>query len=126
MNLKLVEEIKKVKEVQAPQWAPFVKTGAHKQRSPIQEDWWHIRTAALLLKIQKLGPVGTNRLAKEYGGRKNRGHRPEKKYNGSRNIIRKALQQLESAGLIKKNETGSAGKILTKKGAEMLSKVRGN
>ena len=123
MNQKLVTEISKIKEVQAPDWAVFVKTGAHKERPPVQENWWTIRTASVLLKINKYGPVGVNRLAKQYGGRKNRGHKPEKKYSGSRNIVRKTMQQLEKAGLVEQNKNGSAGKIITKKGKELLKKV---
>lgn len=121
---KLIEELSKVKEIQAPEWAPFVKTSAANQRPPVQDNWWTIRVASILMKIQKLGPIGSNRLSKEYGGRKNRGFKPEKKYNGSRNIIRKSLQQLEKAGLIKQVSEPSAGKILTKKGKELLNKVK--
>ena len=122
MNEKLIKEISKVKEIKAPSWAAFVKTGAHKQRPPVNENWWQVRAASVLSKVNKYGPIGTNRLAKFYGGRKNRGHKPDKKYNGSRNIIRKCLQQLESAGLIKSNESGRAGKIITKEGKDLLKK----
>ena len=120
----LIDEIKKQKEIQAPEWAPFVKTGAHKERIPQNPDWWHVRVASIFSKIEKYGPVGTNKLAKQYGGRKNRGHRPEKKYNASRNIIRKGIQQLEKSGLIKQVSTPKAGKVLTKEGKELLKKVK--
>jgi small subunit ribosomal protein S19e len=123
MNTKLIDEISKIKEIEAPQWGKFVKTGAHKERTPNQENWWDIRTASILLKIRKFGPIGTNKLSKHYGGRKNRGHKPEKKYAGSRNIIRKSLQQLEKAGLIAQNKGEKKGKILSKKGAELIKKV---
>lgn len=120
---KLVEEIKKVKEVQAPEWATFVKTGAHKERPPVNPDWWQVRAASILQKINKYGPVGTNSLAKQYGGRKNRGHKPEKKYSGSRNIVRKCIQQLEKAKLIQQVKEPAAGKMLTKEGKELLKKA---
>jgi len=120
---KLIEEIKKVKEVKAPEWAPFVKTGAHKERPPVEEDWWQIRAASVLNKIAKFGPIGTNNLAKQYGGRANRGVKPEHKVSGSRNIVRKCLQQLESAKLIKQVKEPKAGKVLTKEGRELLSKA---
>jgi len=121
---KLVAEVEKMKEVQAPDWAIFVKTGAHKERPPVQDNWWFIRVASVLNKVNKFGPVGTNRLSKQYGGRKNRGVKPERKYAGSRNIIRKALQQLEAAGLIKQVKEPTSGKILTKKGKELLKKTQ--
>lgn len=118
----LVNEIKKIKEVQAPEWAIFVKTGAHKERPPVNPDWWIIRAASVLTKVNKYGPIGTNKLSKAYGGRKNRGHKPDKKCNGSRNIVRKVLQQLEAAELIKQVASPKAGKILTQKGVELLKK----
>ena len=115
------EKLKKIKEITPPEWAKFVKTGAHKERPPVSEDWWYERALSVLKKVRKFGPIGTNRLSKFYGGRKNRGHKPEKKYTGSRNIIRKILQQLESANLIKNNESGlKAGKVLTKEGKKFL------
>lgn len=121
---KLVTEIKKIKEVKAPEWAPFVKTGASRERPPVDPEWWSVRAASVLGKVAKYGPVGTNRLAKQYGGRKNRGHRPDKKCSGSRNIVRKVLQQLEAAGLIQQTEKPTSGKILTAKGKELINKSR--
>lgn len=119
---KLVSEIGKIKEVEAPVWAPFVKTGAHKERPPVNPDWWVIRVASVMAKVNKFGPVGVNRLAKQYGGRKNRGVRPDIKCNASRNIVRKSLQQLEKAGLIKQVSEPSAGKVVTKKGNDLIKK----
>ncbi len=120
---KLVEELKKNKEIKAPEWSEFVKTGAHKQRPPVNPDWWFVRAASVLGKVKKFGPVGTNNLAKQYGGRKNRGHKPERKYSGSRNIVRKCLQQLEKAGYIKQVKEPKSGKIITKEGSELLKRV---
>lgn len=118
----LVDEIKNIKEVVSPEWAIFVKTGAHKERPPVDKEWWYTRVAAVLRKVNKYGPVGANRIAKEYGGRKNRGVRPERKCAGSRNIARKSLQQLESAGLIKQVSEPKFGKVVTKAGKELLNK----
>ena len=119
---KLVEELKKVKEINAPDWTPFVKTGASKQRPPQNPEWWTIRAASVLSKINKNGPIGTNRLSKQYGSRKNRGVKPSKKCNGSRNIVRKCIQQLEAAKLIKQVDTPRAGKMVTKEGRELLKR----
>lgn len=121
---KLIDELKNMKEVQAPEWAVFVKTGVSKERPPINPDWWEIRAASVLNKVLKYGPVGTNRLSKQYGGKQNRGHRPDVKKRGSRNIIRKVLQQLEAANLIKQVESPSFGKVLTKEGKELLNKCK--
>lgn len=122
MNDKLVAQIKNIKEVQAPEWAAFVKTGANKERPPVNPDWWEVRVASVLSKINKYGPVGTNSLAKQYGGRRNRGNKPDKKCSGSRNIVRKCIQQLEKAKLIKQVSAPKAGKVLTKEGKDLLNK----
>ena len=68
---KLIDSIKKVKEIKAPEWSIFVKTGVHKERPPVNPEWWVVRAASVLSKVNKNGPVGTNKLAKQYGGRKN-------------------------------------------------------
>jgi small subunit ribosomal protein S19e len=123
---KLVEQLEKMDSIQAPQWAPFVKTGVHKERPPVQDNWWYIRCASVLQKVAKHGPVGTNSIAKMYGGRQNRGVRPDIKKPASRNIVRKCLQQLEQAGLVHANTYGNkAGKIVTAEGRKLLQDTLG-
>lgn len=118
------KELQNVKEIMAPEWAPFVKTGVHKQRPPVRDDWWFVRTAAVLKSVEKLGPVGVSKLRTKYGGRKNRGVRPEHHFKGSGNILRKALQQLEAAGLVKQMEKGAhKGRMITPKGVSLLTKA---
>ena len=117
-------ELKNVPDIKPPSWAAFVKTGMHKERPPKDEDWWYMRSAAVLRKVRVLGPVGTEKLRTKFGGKKNRGHQPEKTFKGSGNIIRKVLQQLEKAELIKKVEKGAhKGRIITPKGVSLMDKV---
>ncbi|PIN73397.1 30S ribosomal protein S19e [Candidatus Woesearchaeota archaeon CG10_big_fil_rev_8_21_14_0_10_45_16] len=117
-------ELKKQNLVKPTEWSKFVKTGHHKQRLPDDADWWYHRSAAILRSIAKLGPVGTEKLRTKYGGKKNRGHKPEKFYPASGSIIRKILQQLEKAELIKQAEKGvHKGRILTPKGISFLDKI---
>ncbi|PIN86759.1 30S ribosomal protein S19e [Candidatus Woesearchaeota archaeon CG10_big_fil_rev_8_21_14_0_10_44_13] len=116
------EKLKKIPEIKPLPWATFVKTGMHKERPPIRADWWYVRAAAVLRSVAKLGPVGVSKLRTKYGGRKNRGHKPDKFFRGSGNILRKILQQLEKAQLVKKVEKGGRkGRILAPKGASLLS-----
>ena len=122
--LKTAEQLKQVKEIQPPEWAFFVKTGVHKERPPVQKDWWYIRAASVLHAIQRRGPVGVQKLRVRYGGRKNRGVQPDKFFIGSGSILRKVLQQLEAAGLAKQAEKRShKGRIITPKGASFLGKI---
>lgn len=98
----VAEDLKKEGKVKSPEWVNFVKTGVHKERRPENPDWWYVRAAALLRRVYIDGPVGVNSLRTHYGGKKDRGSRPEKFRRGSGAIIRRALQQLEESGFIKR------------------------
>jgi small subunit ribosomal protein S19e len=122
----LAQDLKTVNEIKAPEWAVFVKTGTHNERPPTQDDWWHIRAASVLRKVAVLGPVGTQKLRRKYGGRKNRGYAPEEFRAASGNIIRSILQQLESAKLVTQTDKeGRKGRIVTPTGTSMLDKAAG-
>lgn len=121
-----------VETITKPEWAENVKTGVHRERAPVQEDWWQTRCAALLRKVARKGPIGVNHLAGEYGGSRDRDARPNRAKAGSRHVIRTALQQLENSGLIsmaqlktietQKGEkiTLHKGRIITKQGQGLL------
>ena len=120
---KVAMELKKV--IKAPEWNIFVKTGASRERPPENKDWWYIRAASILRKIYINGPIGTSKLSKKYGSKKNMGHKPERFYNGSRKIIRTILQQLEQQQLIKQESKGvHKGRIITPKGKGLLDKIK--
>jgi len=118
---KLTKYIKKnVKEVQPPEWAYYVKTGPSRQRPPDSMDWWYTRAASILRKLYLHGPLSIKDLRIMYGGRKDRGVRPEHFYKGGGSNIRNILQQLEEAGLVEKTKKG---RILTSKGRSILDKL---
>lgn len=110
-----------VDEVTPPSWANIVKTGAHVQRVPENPDWWYVRCASLLRKIYIHGPIGIEKLSAEYGGRKDFGVRPEHAVKAGGAAIRKALQQLEAAGLIEKFQ--NKGRKITREGRKLLEDV---
>lgn len=107
--------------VEPPKWAPYVKTGAHAERAPQNPDWWYTRCASLLRKVYVKGPIGVEHLRSEYGGRKNKGTRPEHAIKGGGAIIRKALQQLEKAGLIE--TIRGKGRVVTPEGRRLLDSL---
>ncbi len=113
--------LKNEKIVEMPKWANFVKTGVNRERVPQQLDWWYSRAASMLRKIYLHGPIGAERLSKFYGGRKNRGYKPERFKRGSRKIIRTILQQLEEKNLVKKLEKQKRGRIITEEGKKYLN-----
>jgi len=128
-NIKPAITIKKAAEalkttIKEPEWAKFVKTGHGKVKVPEQSDWYFTRTASILRKIYINGPIGTQKLRKVYSTKKNRGHAPEKTTLASGKIIRSALQQLETAGLIQQTTKGvRKGRVVTPKGKGFLDKL---
>ena len=116
---RVAEKLRKMPQIRPPAWAYYVKTGRHKERIPDQPDWWYYRAASILRKLYKRGrPVGIERLRTAYGGRVNRGVAPERFMKGSGSIVRKILQQLERAGLVRK--VRGKGRVLTEQGRSLL------
>ncbi len=120
----LAKELKKAESIKPPEWASFVKTGASRERPPAREDWWRIRAASVLRKVRLKGPIGVSKLRILYGGIKNRGYAPERFKKSSGNILRKILQQLEKAELVKKGDKSKhKGRIITPKGIRLMDNV---
>lgn len=123
---KTAAELKKIKEIKPPEWAIFVRTGVHKERPPVEKDWWYMRVASILKLLNRYSPLGTAKIRTKYGGRKNRGFKPDHFYKGSGSIARKILQQLDAAELTKKEEEKGRkrrGRSITPKGKSLLNKV---
>jgi small subunit ribosomal protein S19e len=122
LNAAVKEELKKIEQIQAPDWISYAKSGSHRERPPEQPDFWYMRSASVLRRIYLDGPVGTDRLRTYYGGRKRRGTRRAKFRKSSGSVIRKILQQLESAGMIQKDKDGK-GRVVTSKGQKFIDNI---
>jgi len=120
---KLAQYLKEhVPEVKPPGWAFFVKTGANRERPPENPDWWYYRAASMLRKLYRSGePIGIETFRTIYGGRKNYGSAPEHFVKGSGSIIRKMLQQLEKARLVRTLK--KRGRVLTPQGRALLDRL---
>ena len=90
--------------ISAPIWIPFVKTGAHTQKPPHNDDWWFTRCASILRKIYLRGPIGIQEMQKEYGGGKPSGYGAAHHRNAGGAIIRGAVHGLEKLGYVEKIE----------------------
>jgi len=112
------EELKKDESLAPPEWAPFAKTAVHKEKAPVDEDWWFIREAAILRKVYIHGPIGIVHLKGMFTGPRNRGSKPNRTQDGSGSIMRKALQQLEGAELVR--TVKGKGRELTPKGRKLM------
>ena len=118
---RLAQDLKSREDIAPPDWMQFAKTGAHKERAPEDPDFWFVRCASILRKVYLNGPIGTERLRIDYGGRNRRGVKPNKFKKGSGAIVRTALQQLERAGFIMKR--GTKGREMTDIGRSYMDKL---
>ena len=115
---KVAERIAEDSHFVPPEWAKWVKTGVHRERPPDNRNWWNIRVAAILRKIYLHSPIGIGRLRAMFGGSRDRRSKPNSARKGSGSIVRKALQQLEAAGLV--TTVKGKGRIITAKGQSFL------
>lgn len=118
---KTAAKLKEFGELESPEWAYYAKTGANREKGPIQEDWWYSRAASILRRVYLKGPIGTSRLSAHYGGYADRGSKPNKSVKGSGSVTRKCLMQLESAGLVVRD--GNKGRVVTPKGQSLLDNI---
>jgi small subunit ribosomal protein S19e len=112
-------------DLEAPEWVEFTKTATAKELPPEQADFWAVRGASLLRKVAVDGPVGVQRLSTAYGdsrkGSTRYRVRPNAQQDGSRNIVRTLLQQLDDAGYINTNE--KRGREVTGDGRALLDET---
>lgn len=119
--IRRLADILKNEDIPPPTWIPFVKTGAHADRPPQNRDWWHTRCASLLRKIYIHGPIGIQKLCKEYGGGKPSGYGAAHHMDASGAIIRNAVHGLEKLGYVEKVE--KHGRVASKQGMQKLDKL---
>ena len=117
---KLSEQLKRDKKINPPGWSSFVKTGTHAEKMPQNKDWWYTRCASLVRKVYLHGPIGISDLKSYYGGRKRIGYNLDHHKDAGGAIIRKALQQLESAGYIDKK---SKGRMISNEGMKRVDRL---
>ncbi len=118
---RVADQLKADGKISPPDWSRYVKTGVHKEKSPVDPDWWFQRAAAVLRKVYIKGPIGSSRLAGEFGGRRDRGSKPYRARKGSRSIARHSLKQLESAGYLE--TLNKRGRVVSPTGRSMLDKA---
>jgi small subunit ribosomal protein S19e len=120
---RIATEFKNKNIITPPEWASWVKTGHFKEDKPIDvQNWFYIRSAAVLRKIYVTGPIGVQKLRKKFGRNKNRGSKPNKASLSSGAIIRSIVQQLESAGLIEKTDDNQ-GRRMTTNGMKFVDTI---
>ena len=117
----VAQHLKKIPELEPPQWAPFVKTGSHAERPPQRSDWWYTRAASILRKVYTHGPIGLQQLESTNGGSKALSYSPKHHRDAGGSIIRNLMKELEQAELVTKQ--GNKGRVLTPKGVALMDKI---
>ncbi len=121
----VAEELQAADPIEAPEWLEYTTTGTGRELAPEQDDFWERRAGSLLRKVAVDGPVGVGTLATAYGGTKQGSNRyqvrPSQQADGSRNIVRTALQQLEDAGYVLTAE--GEGRRITADGRALLDEI---
>ena len=115
---KTAAKLKDMEEIYPPKWAQYVKTGIHREKRPVNPDWWYHRSAAVLRKVYIHGPIGVMRLSAMFGGKVDRGSKRYHPARASRSIIQTVLVQLENAGFVVKD--GKKGRKISPAGQKFL------
>lgn len=123
-NEALAEALKKIPEIEVPEWSLYVKTGVSKERVPDDADFWYKRTASILRQLYIQGVVGVGKLRNRYGSKKSRGVRPAKHKKASGKMIRTMLKQSENAGFVEKMDKVQFGRRLTEEGRKFLDSIK--
>ncbi len=114
------QKLKEIKEIQPPEYMEFVKTGSHVEFAPEDKDFWYVRCASILRQAYVHGKVSVGGLKVHYGGRLRHVVRRAHHRDAGGSIIRKAMQQLEKAGLLEKREDG---RVITGAGKKLMDSV---
>ncbi|MFC6724519.1 30S ribosomal protein S19e [Halobium palmae] len=114
--------------IDEPEWVQFAKTGSSKELPPQNDDFYYVRAASALRKVATKGPIGIERLATSYGGKKRGTTRyrvaKSRHETGSKKVVRVALQALEEEGLV---ETAKGeGRRITADGQQFLDEIAGD
>ncbi|MEJ2249257.1 MAG: 40S ribosomal protein S19 [Candidatus Lokiarchaeota archaeon] len=118
----VAEKLRDYSEIQPPEGSKYWKTAYYKELAPLDhENFWWIRCASILRKVRKYGPIGVNKLRKQYGGRNRKNRGLNHSFKASGKIIRVALQQLEDANLLMTTE--KEGRKLTPEGVSLLERT---
>merc|ERR1719399_1299977 len=104
-----------------PGWIDHMKTAAWKELSPLDDDWYYVRAAAIARRIYVRQGAGVGALQKYFGGKARNGvHRNHNK-KASAGVIRHAVQQLAKIGWLEDCESG--GRQLTRVGRQQMDQI---
>ncbi|EQB61176.1 ribosomal protein s19e [Vairimorpha apis BRL 01] len=98
----------------------ILKTCAGRENSPVCDDWYYARMAAILNLIAKKGSFSVDEACVEYGNYKNRGRRPSKFVKADESFIKSIFENLSKIGYVELKNTSA---ILTTKAKDVIGDV---
>ena len=116
----LAAHFKRSETINPPDNTAFIKTACHKESSPLDQDWFFIRAAAVARKIY-LKPIGVGQLSRTFGGKARRGTRTNVFKKSCRGIIRQCIAQLKEADMVEPHRNG--GWKITEEGQKALDTI---
>lgn len=106
--------------VRKPEYVDFVKTGAGRERPPMQEDFFYMRCASVLRQVYINGPIGISKLRSKYGSKRGHVVRRHHHYRAGGSVIKDAFASLEKLGYVKSTKQG---RVMTGTGKSFLDKI---
>ena len=86
--------LKRIGKIEVPKWHELVKTGTSRELAPYDPDWYYIRAAAIARRVYLRGGIGVGAFKRIFGGKINRGTRPETFQTGSGSVCRHILKEV--------------------------------
>lgn len=117
----LAAHFKRLGKMSVPGWTEYSKTGAYKQATPMDDDWFYVRAASIARKVYIRGATGVGSFQRIYGGRKNNGVCPSHFAKSSGAVARHCLQQLEKLKILEKNDKGM--RVISRDGRKALDLI---
>eukprot|EP00300_Choanocystis_sp_HF-7_P038380 c5525_g1_i1.p1 GENE.c5525_g1_i1~~c5525_g1_i1.p1 ORF type:complete len:143 (-),score=12.98 c5525_g1_i1:11-439(-) len=113
--------LKREGKLELPKNPDLIKSGTSRALSPMNNDWFYVRTAAIARRVYLNPGTGVGGLRMAFGNSKNNGVRPSHFTKAAGGNLRHALQQLQKLKLIESTKEG--GRRISPEGQRSLDLV---
>ncbi|MDE1762342.1 MAG: 30S ribosomal protein S19e [Candidatus Micrarchaeota archaeon] len=118
--IKRASEQLKAKGVSKPAYVDYVKSGASRERVPMDADFFYMRSASVLRQVYINGPIGISKLRTRYGTRKMHSIHRHHHMRAGGSVIKDAFSALEKLNYVKKTPKG---REITPAGKSFMDKL---
>lgn len=116
----LKKNLQTISEIVLPKDYDILKTSAGRENSPVCDDWYFARMAAILNLVAKKGTYSINEACVEFGNYKNRGRRPNKFIKADESFMKSIFENLNKIGFVEVKNTSIC---LTNKAKDVIGDV---